>query len=193
MNLRDINVNELRAEIADNSRLRGGLWLILFLVATWVSLVWSDFNLDLYKSTRNLERDLISLQEMEPVTVWNERASAAESRLASYQKSIWRADTPGLAAAQLQAELNTLVSKDDKSSLLIKVAVPQKLEGYPNLFRIRASIGANLFADQLVKTMGNIELNQLRLNVEQLGLKKSGTRWSMALIVTAYFEIPAAS
>jgi hypothetical protein len=193
MNLRDLSVNNLPVEFTDNRRLRGGLWLILLLVAIWVSLVWSDINSALYNSTKNLGRDLVSLQEIEPVTVWNERSIAAESRVAFHQKAIWNADTPGLATAQLQADLYAFFSEEEKSRLSIKVATPQPLEKYPNLFRIRASIGATLVADQLLKALYNIEANRLRLNVEQLVLKKHGSRWSAALIVTAYFDIPASS
>ena len=64
MNVNALDIESLRAEFANNRRLRAGLWLILLLTAMWVSLVWSDINADLSASTRNLGSDLLSLQEI---------------------------------------------------------------------------------------------------------------------------------
>ena len=193
MNINALDIESLRAEFANNRRLRAGLWLILLLTAMWVSLVWSDINADLSASTRNLGSDLLSLQEIEPVNVWSERAAAAASSVAFHEGALWRADTQGLASARLQADLYALFKEEEKRQLEIKVATPQPLEDYPHLFRVSASIGATLTADSLLRVLGELEANPLRLNVEQLVVKKKRGVWTAALIVTAYFEVKASS
>jgi len=193
MNVNALDIESLRAEFANNRRLRAGLWLILLLTAMWVSLVWSDINADLSASTRNLGSDLLSLQEIEPVNVWSERVEAAMASVASHEEGLWRADTQGLASARLQADLYALFKEEEKRQLEIKVATPQPLEDYPHLFRVSASIGATLTADSLLRVLGELEANPLRLNVEQLVVKKKRGVWTAALIVTAYFEVKASS
>ena len=193
MNINALDIESLRAEFANNRRLRAGLWLILLLTAMWVSLVWSDINADLSASTRNLGSDLLSLQEIEPVNVWSERVEAAMASVASHEEGLWRADTQGLASARLQADLYALFKEEEKRQLEIKVATPQPLEDYPHLFRVSASIGATLTADSLLRVLGELEANPLRLNVEQLVVKKKRGVWTAALIVTAYFEVKASS
>lgn len=193
MNVNALDIESLRAEFADNRRLRAGLWLILLLTAMWVSLVWSDINADLSASTRNLGSDLLSLQEIEPVNVWSERVEAAMASVASHEEGLWRADTQGLASARLQADLYALFKEEEKRQLAIKVATPQPLEDYPHLFRVSASIGATLTADSLLRALGELEANPLRLNVEQLVVKKKRGVWTAALIVTAYFEVKVSS
>jgi hypothetical protein len=193
MNVNALDIESLRAEFANNRRLRAGLWLILLLTAMWVSLVWSDINADLSASTRNLGSDLLSLQEIEPVNVWSERVEAAMASVASHEEGLWRADTQGLASARLQADLYALFKEEEKRQLEIRVATPQPLEDYPHLFRVSASIGATLTADSLLRALGELEANPLRLNVEQLVVKKKRGVWTAALIVTAYFEVKASS
>ena len=193
MNVNALDIESLRAEFANNRRLRAGLWLILLLTAMWVSLVWSDINADLSASTRNLGSDLLSLQEIEPVNVWSERVEAAMASVASHEEGLWRADTQGLASARLQADLYALFKEEEKRQLEIKVATPQPLEDYPHLFRVSASIGATLTADSLLRVLGELEANPLRLNVEQLVVKKKRGVWTAAVIVTAYFEVKASS
>ena len=185
-----LSAETIKTEWQENPRLRLGVMAILVLFLSWVSLVWSDFNLEQYKQLRSLEREKISLQEIESGEVWQQRVADASSRLARLEKRVWQAETDGLAMAMLQSEIRRLLVIDDFATSSIKVGTPQPVEDMNEILRVRARVGLSVTPEQLMQSLTRVQNSDKRIFVEQLSLKKVRGRWSVQLMVAAYFSVP---
>lgn len=186
MNLRDLSTEQIQSELSENFRLRVGLWLIVVLFLSWLSLVWSDFNAGQYASIKNLERNQRALVDIESVEVWRERVNLEEDRVKRIEQTLWKASSDGLAKARLQAGLDELIVKDDFVKKSVKVGTPQPLDAV-SVNRIRARVRVNVTPDQLVQTMTNIASYPQKLVVEELELNFRNGRWVVDLTVAAFF------
>ena len=182
------DIESLKAELAANTRLRLGVWFIGLLVLTWVSLVWSDFNLAQYKTVRQQAIEIAALSDMEPAEIWSGRVSQARARVDALEVSLMQADTDGLAQARFQSELARLMVLDAQSRQTIKVGSLQPMEELEDVSRVRARVAANLTARQLLQSIEQLESATSLMEIERLTVKKSGTRWNLELFVAAYFK-----
>jgi len=173
-----------------NPRLRWGVWLIVCLVLSWVSLVWSDWNRALYEELRGVEIRLDSLSEMEEEEVWQQRLTDIDLLTSSVKARLWRAATTGLAQARIQTELNHLIERDESTKLAVRMGTPQTDESLSELHVIKVQVGCNLRPQQLLTTLANIESNSKLLVIERLKLTDRGQRWNVDMVLAVYVLIP---
>ena len=179
----------LAAELKENFRLRLGVWMILVILLTWVSLVWSDANRAMYDTTRVLEREWLSLSEMESAGVWQSRLQEMEQAAASESAKIWSADSAGLAQAKVQATLGSLLLRDEFVNQSIKAGIPQPLPDLDGVYRLRVRVGTSFTPQQLRDSLLRLSRQVPHLEVDQLELRRNGVRWNAELVLSAYFRL----
>lgn len=188
MNLQELSVENVRAEIADNFRLRIGLWSVLGIFLVWVSLVWSDVNAMLYQSIKEQQQVYVRLQDIEGEDIWQGRLSEVQAKVSQLETKLWSADSEGLAKAKIQSELATLTKPSGVEKQVIKVGSPQLLEDFQGVSRVRARVGVTLQSDELHTLLNNLDSSEKLLVVDQLNFKLIGGKWNIELMVSAFFK-----
>lgn len=188
MNLSSLSPDRIQHEISENPRLRSGLWLILFIILTWGSLVWSDYNLSRYKAVRSLERDLVALSEIESAAVWQQRAAKADQSVKLYQQQFGLSESPGLAMAKLQSDLSLLTDESQGVGVKIKVGTPQYL-AHIKASRIRARVRLSLTPEALITFLTKLSHEPRIISIEQLNIDMKRGRWVVDATVVSYFII----
>ena len=128
MKFESFDIEHLRNEVADNSRLRFGLWVVTVLLFSWLWLIWADLNVEKTLTLKQLNRKLVSLQHMDSVEVWERRSMQLNELLAKEEEGFWQAGTKGQAKAKLQTAIGGLISHDDFISPQVKVGEPSFVE-----------------------------------------------------------------
>ena len=188
MNLQELSLDNIKAEVRDNFRLRLGLWLTLLILLIWVSLVWSDINYDFYKSRRALQQDALTLQDIESADVWAGRLDRASRQLSKSRSRLWSADSEGLARAKLQAELANLVPSGEGGSQVVKVGSAQAVADVESVSRLRARVGVSLTPQAMYELLQNLDRSEHLVVVDQLNMKWVRGNWSVELMISAFFS-----
>jgi hypothetical protein len=188
LNLQELSVENVRAEIADNFRLRIGLWSVLGIFLVWVSLVWSDVNAMLYQSIKEQQQVYVRLQDIEGEDIWQGRLSEVQAKVSQLETKLWSADSEGLAKAKIQSELATLTKPSGVEKQVIKVGSPQLLEDFQGVSRVRARVGVTLQSDELHTLLNNLDSSEKLLVVDQLNFKFIRGKWNIELMVSAFFK-----
>lgn len=188
MNWQELSLDNLKSEVKENLRLRLGLWLSLGIVLTWVSLVWSDTNAELYQSLRGIQQDSLALQDIESADVWMQRYEQSARQLSGLRSNLWTADSEGLARAKLQAQLAGLSKPTLGGSQSIKVGSAQAVADVDGVSRLRARVGVVLSPEATYQLLASLESSEQLIVVEQLNLKLVKGNWSVEFMISAYFS-----
>lgn len=184
-----LQMASLRKELDTNPRLRLGVWLIAVLVFTWLSLVWSDWNLALYENNRARLVQLESLSDIESEEAWESRRRDVAQLSRELRQQLWQAGTTGLAQAKLQTGIDRLVVREDWTSVSIRSGTPQAVDGLDGVYEMRVRLGCRLTPPQLMTTLAAIENHEKLLVIERLKLAKQDQLWNVELILSAYVEL----
>lgn len=184
-----LQMASLRKELDTNPRLRLGVWLIAVLVFTWLSLVWSDWNLALYENNRARLVQLESLSDIESEEAWESRRRDVAQLSRELRQQLWQAGTTGLAQAKLQTGIDRLVVREDWTSVSIRSGTPQAVDGLDGVYEMRVRLGCRLTPQQLMTTLAAIENHEKLLVIERLKLAKQDQLWNVELILSAYVEL----
>ena len=188
MNWQELKLDNIRAELAENLRLRIGLWLCLAIVLCWLSLVWSDFNAATYKDVRALQQEYVSLSEIESVEVWTQRRDDVASLQNAMAAKLWQAESESLARAKLQATMATLAKSDISQKQAISVGTPQLLVDAPGISQVRARVGVSVSPNGLHALLQRIDRAETLIAVDQLTLKLVRGQWNVELMISAFFD-----
>lgn len=130
----------LRQQLADQPRLRAGIWGVAGLIALQSIMMISDARQELLPEIQQLS-DLYARQSIVLTQAdWNERAVAARTRLEQINERIWKADSTSLARAEFQTWLEEQADAVDLPIQNLEMRVPIELETLSGYYRIAASI-----------------------------------------------------
>lgn len=178
---------QVKDEWQQNLRFRVGVWFSIVLFLTWMSLVWSDVNRELFEQQRALNRNLQSLAQIEPAEVWQGRIEKLAEQNQRQLQDLWEANSDGLAQAKVQAALTELVLNDDNINKTIKAGVPQPLDELEDVRQLRVRVATSLTSTQLRDTLKQIEGHPKLLVIDRIDLRRNGLRWNVELVISAFY------
>ena len=178
----------LAAELAANTRLRWGGWLILGIVLLYCLLVQSDrvaaVHDEYAAETGRLTKAGTLLQRQD----WPDLLEAERETHRELSAAFWQAETEGLAQAKLQAALTTMVEDLDLSDPRIRSGVSQPMPELPGIWRVQARLNAGYRPGVELQVLHAMATHPKKLVVDRLDLRRrKGQDSRLALIVSAYF------
>lgn len=174
-----------RAELAENTRLRVGLWAVLALVLFYAVLLQSD-RVDAAYEEYAVEADRLARIEATLTSgdwqEWLRTEQAANTELAA---QLWRADTSGLAQANVQAALGEIMAGLRLRNPRIRPGVSQAVPDAPGIWRVQMQLSASYGRGRELEVLHRVAIYPRRLVVDRLDLNRSNDR--IRLILSAYF------
>ena len=175
----------LRVQLAANPRLRAGAWAIAGILAVYGLLVQSDRVEAAYATyTGDADRlvrakalltrdDLAALLEAE-----RERDRALTERF-------WRAETQGLAQAQLQAAFGDITADLEFRNPRIQSGTVFPVDYAPGLWRVQAQFSGIYEPVSELRVLQALVTHPKKIVVDRLDLRRRDRR--MTILVSAYF------
>ena len=174
-----------RAELAENTRLRLGLWLVLILAVFYAVLLQSD-RVDASYDEYAIEADRLARIEANLTSgEWQQLLAAEQETNAALAAKLWRADSPGLAQANVQAALGEVMQGLNLRNPRIRPGVSQAVPDAPGIWRVQMQLSASYRRGMESEALHRVATYPRKLAVDRLDLNRSNDR--IRLIVSAYF------
>lgn len=178
-------LDRYRAELAGNARLRLGLWIVLALAVFYAALLQSD-RVDAAHREHAIEADRLARVEATLRSGdWQEWLATERETNASLADRLWRADTPGLAQANLQAALGEITAGLELRQSRIRPGVSQTVPDAPGVWRVQMQFTASYRRGQELEILHRVATYPRKLVVDRLDLSRNNDR--IRLILSAYF------
>ena len=174
-----------RAELAENTRLRLGLWAVLGLVLFYAVLLQAD-RVDAAYEEYAVEADRLTRIEATLTSgdwqEWLRTEQAANTQLAA---QLWRAESSGLAQANVQAALAEIMAGLRLRNPRVRPGVSQAVPAAPGIWRVQLQLSASYGRGRELELLHRVATYPRRLVVDRLDLNRSNDR--IRLMVSAYF------
>ena len=176
------------AELAGNSRLRWGIWLILGIVLLYCILVQSDRLAAVHDEYAAATARLHKAESLLERQDWHELLDAERRAHQSLEASLWEARTEGLAQAKLQAALAGAIERLDLRQPRIRSGVSQPASNLPGIWRVQTRLDATYRPGVELQVLYALAMHPNKLIVDRLDLRRRDRQDShMTLILSAYF------
>jgi len=174
-------INELRASL----RLRAGLALMLAIFGLYGLLEWRDAGQARLAQYRQLSGQAARLANPGAQSLWPERAAQAQAALALAQQRPWRNTSFGLAQAEFQDWVFTLLRQADAKMFSVKLSdgdagfgnakpaagdkAPESIAG---LKQLRARVDLNFDPPVLLALLAAVNSAEHQVIVDSLSVKQ---------------------
>lgn len=179
---------QLQQQAGANPRLRWMLWGVLYIFLIYFALSLGEWRAGQQQGINQLQRTAMKLEQLESQTEWPQRWVAEKEIGAQLQQRVWKAKTIGLAEADLQNYLRSLVNNHNGDGLRLRLAPTETVViGGESLFKVSADVSAVLNIAQIDNLMRSMAEHPQALLVERFGYsaQRSG---QLNMLVTAYFS-----
>jgi len=178
----------ITVEWNNNNRLRIGSYVIL-LILGW--LVIDMLQLEKQELNGQQQQLQIKLEKIKRITNekdWPEKAASIRKQLLLSEQKLWRADSLGLAQAQIQSWLAAELQRNRITGARLKVdkAKTMKLENQ-DFWRVTATIEGIFAVEDLLRLLFKIEAYRQLFVIEKLDVRQT-TDTRNSLVMTAYFK-----
>ena len=178
-------------ELRQNTRLRVGIWLIVALLLSYLTLLFNDYNAQIKQDYHNALTRFNQLQTLSQQTFWLERANQAQTLRTQLETRLWQADTKGLAQATFQKWLKTQADRATLENVRLQVEPALDVPHHSHLWQVTARLQARFTPNSLNMLLLAIA-KQLQLTViERLEVRQNQPR--ITVIIHAYFQAPITS
>lgn len=187
-------------DLRSNRRLRIGVVAIIAILVVYGLLEWRDHLAAAKADHRRLLSQLARVSQYSALpagaAVWQARAVEADRALEQARAQLWRNKSTGLAQAQVQDWLNSLLRQVDAKQFSLRVAEPETaLETesltarlpaeFKSLMPLRARVEFNSDPTALLGILAAMNDSPQKISVDILNVK--GFKTEMAL--TFWFEL----
>ena len=174
-------------EWRQNARLRAGIWLAAFVLLAYLLMLLSDWKQALKTEYQNFTGQLARLEILARQKEWTGRVDIAKSLMIQMESRFWKANSRGLAQAQMQMWIDNLLKKKEIANARTQVEPARDITGYEGLWQVAVRIEGNFDPYRLLDLLRLIESYEQIVTVEQLDLTNYGTP-HFTMVMKAYFQ-----
>lgn len=181
--------NALISELKQNTRLRIGVWLIVAILAGYGLLLMDEQRQSLRQDHAAKLEHFARLQGVVSQTQWTERMQQLNQMKLLFEENFWRANTKGLAEADVQNWLNerTQLVKLKNASVNVENAVD--MPKLPNLWMVSAEVRALFTPESFQHFLYTLYFNKW-LVIERVSASNRGANSRFTLALRIYFQKP---
>ncbi len=182
---------QLLLEWQENPRLRIGVLLILLIVISNGLLALNEYRNGLFEEYARQDKKLIKLHYVQQQTDWAERAESVKNIRLQLENGLWRAETKGLAQANVQTWFNDKIQQLGLTGLEIAGASVQSDAKMPFIWRVVIEIKGTLYDAGLLELLSQIEQNPKLMQIDQLQTNRDlQDLLGVSLQVSCFFQAP---
>ena len=185
-------IDQARAELAANPRLRLGIWVIVAILAGYLAFVAQAERVDAASAafasadaalTRG--RDLLDRQD------WSERLAASRAVEADLQDRFWQAPNQGLAQARLRAAVDDLTAGLALGLPRVDLGASRAVADAPGLWQVQARLVGQAVGPAALRLLQRMASHPQKLVVERLDLTRRPGSMRVEILLSGYFLLDA--
>lgn len=168
-------------EVRRNSRLRYGLWLLLFILVADLLLDQQE-RLQLAIGDKRRVEEQFRRTNFSAQVDWQARLAEAEAITGRMEPYLWRGESPGVVQANLQKEVTGVLNTAQVSNYRIRVSSLREVRGAPGLWRMDFSVGGRFRQVNTTRLLSMLEAMEKKVVVQNLTISAA----RMNLLASAY-------
>ncbi len=172
-------------EFGANNRLRLGAWSIAFILLLFLALLQGERMVAAYDAYAAAADRMARAERLLGGRDWSAAFEAERQRNERLTALFWRADTRGLAQANLQAALTNMLNQLEVRNSRIRSGVSEPVPEAPGLWRIQAQVNVRYQQGAELQLLHQLATYPRKLIVDRLDIVPQNSR--LLLIVSAYF------
>lgn len=172
-------------EFGANNRLRLGAWSIAFILLLFLTLLQGERMVVAYDAYAVAADRMARAERLLGGRDWSAAFEAERQRNERLTELFWRADTQGLAQANLQAALTNMLNQLEVRNSRIRSGVSEPVPEAPGLWRIQAQVNVRYQQGAELQLLHQLATYPRKLIVDRLDIVPQNSR--LLLIVSAYF------
>lgn len=172
-------------EFGANNRLRLGAWSIAFILLLFLTLLQGERMVVAYDAYAVAADRMARAERLLRGRDWSAAFEAERQRNERLTELFWRADTQGLAQANLQAALTNMLNQLEVRNSRIRSGVSEPVPEAPGLWRIQAQVNVRYQQGAELQLLHQLATYPRKLIVDRLDIVPQNSR--LLLIVSAYF------
>ena len=172
-------------EFGANNRLRLGAWSIAFILLLFLALLQGERMVAAYDAYAAAADRMARAERLLGGRDWSAAFEAERQRNERLTALLWRADTQGLAQANLQAALTNMLNQLEVRNSRIRSGVSEPVPEAPGLWRIQAQVNVRYQQGAELQLLHQLATYPRKLIVDRLDIVPQNSR--LLLIVSAYF------
>lgn len=172
-------------EFGANNRLRLGAWSIAFILLLFLTLLQGERMVVAYDAYAIAADRMARAERLLGGRDWSAAFEAERQRNERLTELFWRADTQGLAQANLQAALTNMLNQLEVRNSRIRSGVSEPVPEAPGLWRIQAQVNVRYQQGAELQLLHQLATYPRKLIVDRLDIVPQNSR--LLLIVSAYF------
>ncbi|MCC6135403.1 MAG: hypothetical protein IT491_08500 [Gammaproteobacteria bacterium] len=170
-----------------NLRLRLGVLALVVILAGYGLLALADQLKPLRAEHQRLRQQLVNVRNLAEQRFWEDRLTAARALRVQMESRLWRADSRGLANADVQNWINAQLKTAQITPTRVQVEPARELTDHPGLWEVTARLDAPLALENLRELLRLIEGDSRLTVVERLeALPGNPPRFLLGM--KAYFQ-----
>lgn len=175
----------VHTEFGANNRLRLGAWSIAFILLLFLTLLQGERMVVAYDAYAAAADRMARAERLLGGRDWSAAFEAERQRNEQLTDLFWRADTQGLAQANLQAALTSMLNQLEVRNSRIRSGVSEPVSEAPGLWRIQAQVNIRYQQGAELQLLHQLATYPRKLIVDRLDIVPQNSR--LLLIVSAYF------
>ena len=176
---------QLRRDLAGNARLRLGVWIIAALALAFAVLAQIERLADARAEYAAQARQLAAVDAVLARRDWPDLLAREREANALLAERFWRADSEGLAQAQLQEALAGIAERISLRNPRIRASLGEPVPGLPGVCRVQAELNTEYPRGADLRLVHALSTFEKKLVAERLLLGRQISRVSAT--VSAYF------
>jgi len=173
-----------------NLRLRWGVGAIALILAGYALLLLQEQRAVYRKDFSRLQARLSRMQLLAAHPEWRELAQEFRARRIAWEERLWRADSPGMAHATVEAWLvaQTRKAKLDKLRVQVAQAVRLEGEGLDDLWQVGASLQGSADMAGILRLLHILESDARLHRIDRLDIDGPPDRPRLSINLRVYFQ-----
>ena len=174
-----------RSEFTENPRFRAGIWTVVLLALFYGVQLQSERLGAAYEDYASQADRLARIEATLRSGDWEEWLRAEQETNNRLAAKLWRADTAGLAQANLQAALGEITSDLELRNLRIRPGVSQAMREAPGVWRVQMQLSASYREGMELEVVYRVAAYPRKIVVDRLDISRGNDR--IRLTLSAYF------
>lgn len=178
----------LAEQIQQNPRLQFGAGLIVAILILWLFMVLGDWRKSRLAVLEATNHRLEQTRNLARQKDWSQRAVEARELAEILDAEIPRAASAGLAQADFQGWLRTIVDTQPPS-LRLEVQPPVAMDVPAGFIRVTASLTGSMPPTQILGLISRIESRQSLTTIPMMTVRSDGLNQTFSMTIQAYYKL----
>lgn len=183
-------LSQARQQLADNPRLRVGLFAIPLIVLLYFNLVLSDSRAEQVAAIASANQELLDARQLASQHEWLERLDQAREQLEQQrQNKFGKADSEAFARADIQANAKTALEHQNLQKVRIEVSTAGKVDPVSQLIPLQLRLLGSAQGAQLFSLIVELESSTPKYRIDSVNAQsQNGESLAFTLIATVWYS-----